>query len=94
MTILRVTEFIASPENVDDMFQFLKSLKPYITSSKGCLGIEIARNIETPEKCIVIEKWDNTKSHQESVAHFPKDKMALAMPLFKTPPTGNYYSFD
>lgn len=91
MNITRVNEFQAAEGKSDELFEFLKSLIPYISSSEGCTSCEVLRNSEHPDIFIVIEKWASIESHKASVENFPKEQMQDAMSLFGAPPKGSYY---
>lgn len=91
MTITRINEFQAAESKAEELFEFLKSLIPYILSSTGCLSCEVLRNDENRNSFIVIERWDSVEAHQKSIENFPKAEMQAAMPLFGAPPKGAYY---
>ena len=91
MSITRINEFQAAEGKAGDLFIFLKSLVPYISSSDGCISCEVLRNIENQEKFAVIEKWESIEFHKKSIENFPKEEMQEAMSLFGVPPLGNYY---
>ncbi len=91
MNITRINEFQSAEGKEDELFDFLKSLVPYITSSDGCLMCEVLKNDEFPNKFIVIEKWDSKESHKKSIELFPKEQMQDAMSLFGDTPKGGYY---
>ncbi|MEO1544176.1 MAG: antibiotic biosynthesis monooxygenase [Pseudomonadota bacterium] len=64
---------------------------PYISGSPGCQSCVVLRKNDASDQFCVIEKWDSIEAHKASIAAFPKDKIAAAMPLFGAPPTGDYY---
>lgn len=91
MMVTRINEFQAAEGKAEELFSFLKSLVPYISSSEGCTLCEVLRNRENPESFMVIEKWDSVESHKRSLENFPQEEMEAAMPLFGAPPKGGYY---
>ncbi|MCA9733334.1 MAG: antibiotic biosynthesis monooxygenase [Deferribacteres bacterium] len=91
MSITRINEFLAAEEKADELFDFLKSLIPYITSSEGCLACEVLQNEKQQTKFLVIEKWISVDHHQKSIENFPKEEMQAAMHFFAAPPQGSYY---
>ena len=91
MGITRINDFQAAAGEAENLFQFLKSLVPYISSSEGCISCEVLRNTALSDNFVVIEKWDSIESHQQSIALAPKEKFQEAMKLFGAPPKGNYY---
>jgi quinol monooxygenase YgiN len=91
MSITRINHFAAGKGKESELYDFLKALTPYITGSVGCLSYEVLQHSDLLEKFAVIERWESTDSHKASIANFPQDKMLAAMPLFKEPPSGDYY---
>lgn len=92
MSITRINEFQTTQEKSDELFVFLKSLAPYISSSDGCLSYDVLREHESDNCFIVIEKWQSIEAHKRSVDNFPKDEMLSAALLFGAPPKGSYYT--
>ena len=91
MSITRINEFQASTGKAEELFDFLKSLIPYISSSAGCQSCEVLRDQNNADHFVVLEKWDSIDSHLSSIDKFPKEDMQAAMFLFSTPPKGAYY---
>ncbi|TDF42241.1 antibiotic biosynthesis monooxygenase [Alteromonadaceae bacterium M269] len=91
MSLTRINEFEAAEGKADELFDFLKSLVPYISSSSGCLLIEVLRSQDNQSKFAVIEKWESEEAHQQCLANYPKEDMQAAMPLFGGPPKGGFY---
>ncbi len=85
MSITRINEFQAAEGKAEELFGFLKSLIPHISSSEGCKSCEVLRNKDSQESFVVIEKWDSIESHQKSIKSYPKEKMQAAMNLFGAP---------
>lgn len=91
MSITRLNEFQAAEGKADELFVFLKSLIPYISSSEGCSSCEVLRGQESTDTFIVIEKWESIEAHKLSIENYPKEEMQAAMPLFGAPPKGSFY---
>ena len=91
MSITRINEFQAGEGKADELFVFLKSLIPYISSSNGCVSCEVLRGIDARDTFVVIEKWQSREAHKASVESFPKEEMQAAMSLFGAPPKGAFY---
>lgn len=91
MSVLRVNKFEASVGKSEELYEFLCSLKSYITSSKGNISYDVARDFDKEGSFLVLEKWDTIESHTNSVQNFPKEEMSSAMSLFGAPPEGRYY---
>lgn len=91
MNIIHISEFKAAEGKAEELFDFLKSLIPYISSSEGCNSVEIMRNKDNSDCFVSIEKWESVESHKKSINNFPKEEMQAAMNLFGAPPIGNYY---
>jgi len=91
MSITRINHFTAAQGKEQELLTFLQSLVPYISGSSGCMMCEVLCQHDNNEKFVVIEKWDNVESHQQSLANFPVDEMEAAMALFGQPPSGAAY---
>lgn len=92
MSITRINEFQAAENRSDDLFVFLRSLLPHITSSTGNISCEVLKSNDSDNQFVVIEKWLSIEDHKASIALFPKEEMQSAMSLFAEPPKGAYYS--
>ncbi|MBL4908043.1 MAG: antibiotic biosynthesis monooxygenase [Sneathiella sp.] len=92
MNTTRINEFQAAENRGEDLYKFLKSLVPYISSSNGCISCELLRNSDTPGHYVIIEKWDSVQDHKNSVETFPKEEMQKGMTLIANPPRGGYFS--
>lgn len=92
MNITRINEFQSAPNKEEELFEFLKSLLPYITSSEGSISCEVLRHTEKANTFIVIERWQSIEAHEKSVRQFPKEQMQAAMSLLGSPPNGGYYA--
>jgi len=88
MTVTRITEFTAAENKATDLYEFLKSLIPYISSCEGCSLCEVLQNVDNELNFTVIEKWDSIDSHKKSVENFPKEE---AMSLLEKLPTAAYF---
>ncbi len=91
MNITRVNQFQSAQKKEEELFKFLKSLIPYITSSEGCISCEILRSNESKDQFLVIEKWQSIEAHKKSIELFPKEEMQAAINLFGAAPNGSYY---
>lgn len=91
MAITRINEFEAAENQSENLFAFLQTLLPYISSSEGCISCELLRDTQFPSKFVVLERWESIDAHKNSIALFPKEKIEASMPLFGAPPKGTYY---
>jgi len=91
MSVTRINEFEAIGSKSEELYDFLKSLMSYISSSEGCLSVDLLRHKEELNKFVVIEKWESVEFHQKSIQDYPQEKMQAVMALFSTPPKGSYY---
>ena len=91
-TVVRINEFTCAEGKSDELFNFLKSLIPYISNSEGCISCEVLQQQDDITQFVVIEKWMTVEFHTQSIANFPKDKMAAAAVLFSAPPKGRYFN--
>lgn len=91
MSVTRINEFKAAENKAEALYEFLKSLLPYISSSEGCKSCEVLRSDDDQSSFIVLEKWDSIDLHKRSVGNFPKEKMQATLSLFGAPPKGSYF---
>lgn len=89
--ITRISEFQAAPGKEDDLYVFLKSLVPYISSCEGFLSCEVLRDAEKTDYFAVLVKWASIEAHQKAIANFPKEDMDSTLALVATPPKGRYF---
>ena len=94
MSITRINNFKAAEGKEKELFDFLQSLRTYITSSQGCISYEVLQEDNDLSNFVIIEKWVSIDFHKKSVADFPQEKMLKAMPLFGGAPSGSYYKTD
>lgn len=91
MSIVRVNEFTAAAEKSSELYTFLQTLVPYISSAKGCISCELLKHNEHSDQFMMIERWDEIESHQLAITDYPQEKMQAAMSLFGAAPKGTYY---
>ena len=91
MTVTRINEFKAATGKAEELFSFLKSLVPYISSSEGCLSCEALQSNDSQNDFVVLEKWVSEEFHQKSIENYPKEDMQAAMALFAVPPKGGFF---
>ena len=89
--VTRINHFKAAEGKAEELYQFLLSLTEYITNSEGCELYQVLRQSDNNNALVVIEKWQSTALHQQSILDYPKENMQAAMNLFAEPPSGNYY---
>ncbi len=92
MCITRINEFQAAENKSDDLFAFLRSVLPHLTSSAGNISCEGLKSSDSDNQFVVIGKWLSIEDRKASIASFPKQGMQSAMSLFAEPPKGAYYS--
>lgn len=92
MAIVRINEFKSAQGKTEALHAFLISITPYITNSEGCISCEILTQQDDKSTFVIIEKWESIESHVKSIADFPKDDMAKAMPLLGAAPIGRYFT--
>ena len=91
MSITRINEFHASSGRAQALFEFLISIKNFISTSAGCEYCEVLQKNDDESTFVVIERWDSKDSHKKSLESYPQEKMADAMPLLGAPPKGGFY---
>jgi quinol monooxygenase YgiN len=90
MSIARIGETQAKPENIDALRDFLLSIMPGIKSSQGCESVALYQSQDDSTKFTMIEIWDSVESHQASVSNIPPEKLAEIRPLLAAAPSGRY----
>ena len=91
MDITRINEFTAAAEKSAELFSFLQTLVPYISSAEGCISCQLLKHNEHSDQFMMIERWVDIESHQLAITNYPQDEMQAAMSLFGAAPKGNYY---
>ncbi len=91
MNVTRINQFQAAEVKSDELFAFLKSLIPQISSSAGCQSCEVLQSDDDAHQFVVIEKWDSKESHQQAAENIPPEQIAAVMPLLTAPPQGTFY---
>lgn len=92
MSIKRINYFKSQNGKADQLFEFLNSILPIITNSKGCLSCEILKDTEEENKIVILEEWESIEDHKNSIKNIPPENMMKAMTMLAEPPSGNYYS--
>src|SRR5690348_15485314 len=91
MSIIRIGEFQAKQESIEEMRDFLISIMPGIKSSQGCESVQLYQSHDDPTKFTMIEVWDSAESHQASVKNIPPEKLGEIRGLLASSPSGNYF---
>ncbi|MGH1539256.1 MAG: putative quinol monooxygenase [Arenicella sp.] len=91
MSVIRINKFEAAQGKADELFAFLQSLQPYISSSKGCVSCEVLRHHDDTGSFVIIEKWKSIEFHKQSLENYPKEEMQAVMSLLGAPPEGSFY---
>jgi quinol monooxygenase YgiN len=92
MSIFRIGETQAKPEQIEALRDFLISIMPGIKSSEGCESDQLYQSQDDPTKFTMIEVWDSVESHRASVKEIPPELLAQIRPLLASAPTGSYFS--
>ena len=91
MSVYRIGETQAKPENTEALRDFLIAIMPGIKSSQGCQSVQLYQNQDDPTKFIMIEIWDSLESHQASIKNIPPEMLAEIRPLLASAPSGGYF---
>lgn len=91
MSVARMGEVQAKEGMTDALREFLISIIPMITSSRGCESCRLFQSRDDPSKFFMIEVWDSVESHQASVRDIPPEKIDGLRPLLAAGPAGGYY---
>ena len=93
MSIARIGEVQANVGLTEELREFLISIIPGITASKGCESVHLYQSQEDPSKFVMIEVWANVEAHQASVKNIPPEKLDEIRPLLATSPSGSYFKW-
>lgn len=91
MSISRIGEFQAKPEDTEVLSAFLLSIMPIIKASQGCESVALYQSQDDPTKFTMIEGWDSIESHQVSVKNIPSEMLSEIRPLLASAPSGGYF---
>jgi heme-degrading monooxygenase HmoA len=61
--ILELADFRIAPERTADFEAAMEELKTVIASSPGYLGHTIQRSLETPERYVLLVRWERLEDH-------------------------------
>ena len=92
MSIYRIGETQAKPEQIEALRDFLISIMPGIESSEGCESVRLYQSQDDPTKFTMIEVWNSVEAHKASVKEIPPDLLARIRPLLASAPSGSYFS--
>jgi quinol monooxygenase YgiN len=90
MSVTRMGVFTAADGKQDQLRAFLQGIVPGILASPGCQSCQVLRNLDKPERFVVLEVWADIEAHKASVKQIPPASIAAVMPLLAGPPTGEY----
>jgi quinol monooxygenase YgiN len=91
VSITRIGEFQAKPEQIEAMRDFLISIMPGIKLSQGCESVQLYQSHDDRTRFTMIEVWDSIESHQASVKNISPEKLAEIRPLLASAPSGSYF---
>ena len=92
MSISRIGEMQARPELVEDLREFLLSIRPLIKSAAGCESVQLYQSQDDPSKFMMIEVWDSIESHQASVRNISTEKLGEIRQYLASSPSGSYFN--
>ena len=90
MSVTRINEFRARPDQGDELHELVAGFVPTIEASSGCRSCRLLRGIEDPTRIVVIEEWETVEAHQAAMRDIPTDGLQAAMALLAEPPRGEY----
>lgn len=91
MSVSRIGQMQAKPDQVEQMREFLLSIMPGIKNSSGCESVQLYQSQDDPSNFIMIEVWDRVESHQASVRNISAEELEKIRPLLASPPRGSYF---
>jgi quinol monooxygenase YgiN len=92
VSIYRIGETQAKPEQIEALRDFLISIMPGIKSSEGCESVQLYQSQDDPTMFTLIEVWNSVEAHKASVKEIPPDLLAQIRPLLASTPSGSYFS--
>jgi len=91
MTIVRINEFSAAPNQAAGLRAFLSSVIATVTEAPGCLHCELLVDPEDLARFVIVERWESIAAHQAAAQRIPAEKMAEVKTLLGDAPRGRYY---
>jgi quinol monooxygenase YgiN len=91
MSVTRINELQALPDQADALWERLQSFTRGIAACPGCHSCRLLRAEDDPGRLVVIEVWDNAEAHKAALKTFPPDAFAGTLPLLTGPPVGRFY---
>jgi len=91
MSITRINEFRAAPEQTATLREFLRSVIDVIERAPGCQRCELLSDQEDAAHLVIIEHWDSVASHKAAATRIPPEQLAQVRPLLAEPPKGRYF---
>lgn len=91
MSIYRIGETQAKPDQVEALRDFLISIMEGIKASQGCESVQLLQNQDDPTRFTMIEIWDSIESHRASVKEIPPELLAEIRTLLASTPSGGYF---
>ncbi|UYL08377.1 antibiotic biosynthesis monooxygenase [Bdellovibrio sp. SKB1291214] len=92
MSIARVNHFVAQPDKIEDLHEFLAEICYEIRSAPGNLSADLLQKEDVPTEFLVIERWISKEAHANSARAIPEDKLQKAKSLLATTPDGSFYN--
>jgi len=90
MTIARHYILLATQGRDDALSEALADLGGKVRRLKGCEGVELMRDIDTPGRFVFIERWASVKAHRAGGRVLGKEAFAPVSACLIGPPEGCY----
>jgi heme-degrading monooxygenase HmoA len=91
MSVTRINEFSAAPDQAVALSDFLASVIGRILDAPGCQSCQLLRHHDDGTRFAIIEVWDSVESHQAAASRIPPELLVQARTLFAEPARGAYY---
>lgn len=82
MTVVRHYIMTAIDGRGHELLAALQAIGTSVTLMPGCGGVEILRDIDVPDRFVLMERWDSVEAHQQCLSKLPQDLVdSLLAPL-------------
>ncbi|MEZ4519295.1 MAG: antibiotic biosynthesis monooxygenase family protein [Chloroflexota bacterium] len=90
--VIRMGEMRAREGRAGELRDFIaRVIEPALESAEGCLGHQVWRYDEDPNRFLIIEMWASISAHRASVKNINPADIQTVMELLDDSPAGQYY---
>jgi quinol monooxygenase YgiN len=93
MTIARVYQMVAADGKEQALLDALVALERVVRPLDGCLGVELLRDSQQPNKFLFVEKWRTVEAHKAAGPLLPRASFGPVMAALAKPPESSYQEY-